>query len=215
MNIKKIMSIVLLGTMLISCGTAQTNNSNQQNNEPSVLGTIFGAITNKDALGNALNSIIGTDKPTENQLYGSWHYTQPGVAFTSKSALAKAGGEVAATQAKEKLKASYQSIGFRPNNTTIKLNSDKTFAIQLAGKTFNGTYTYHQNECKLDLQTFLITIPCYVKRTPKGMGFLMESKKLLTLFQTIASISGNSKLEMVGNISKNYEGIRIGFEMEK
>ena len=91
----------------------------------------------------------------------------------------------------------------------------QTFTIQLAGKTFQGSYIYHADECKLDLQTFLITLPCYVKRTPKGMSFLMESKKLLTLFQAIASISGNSKLETVGKISKNYDGIRMGFEMGK
>ena len=47
------------------------------------------------------------------------------------------------------------------------------------------------------------------------MSFLLESKKLLTLFQAIASISGDSKLETIGKISKNYDGIRMGFEMGK
>lgn len=200
---------------LMSCGSLQTDTAQVQKKETSTFGKILSAMTNGDALGNAFNSVIGLDKPTEAQLYGSWHYTQPGVAFTSKNALAKAGGEVAATQAKEKLKAPYQSVGFNARNTTLQLNKDKTFTIQLAGKTFQGSYTYHPDECKLDLQTFLITFPCYVKRTPKGMSFLLESKKLLTLFQAIASISGNSKLETIGKISKNYDGIRMGFEMGK
>ena len=84
---------------LMSCGSLQTDTTQTQKKETSTFGQILSAMTNGDALGNAFNSVIGLDKPTEAQLYGSWHYTQPGVAFTSKNALAKAGGEVAATQA--------------------------------------------------------------------------------------------------------------------
>lgn len=124
---------------LMGCGSLQTGSTQAQKKETSTFGQILSAITNGDALGNAFNSIIGLDKPTEAQLYGSWHYTQPGVAFTSRNALAKAGGEVAATQAKEKLKAAYQSIGFNAGNTTLQLNKGKTFTIQLAGKTFQGS----------------------------------------------------------------------------
>ena len=47
------------------------------------------------------------------------------------------------------------------------------------------------------------------------MSFLMESKTLLTIFQMVAAISGNNTIKMIGNISKNYDGIRIGFEMAK
>lgn len=83
---------------LMSCGSLQTNTTQTQKKETSTFGQILSAVTNGDALGNAFNSVIGLDKPTEAQLYGSWHYTQPGVAFTSKNALAKAGGEVAATK---------------------------------------------------------------------------------------------------------------------
>ena len=48
-----------------------------------------------------------------------------------------------------------------------------------------------------------------------GMSFLMESKKLLNLFQTLAAMSGNSTLQTMGDLSKNYDGVRIGLDTHK
>ena len=47
------------------------------------------------------------------------------------------------------------------------------------------------------------------------MSYLMESKKLLTILQTVSALSGNNTLQTVGDLSKNYDGIRMGFEMKK
>ena len=166
-------------------------------------------------LGSSVSSIIGLDKPAEQQLYGTWNYQQPSVAFTSKNLLAKAGGEVAATQIKNKLKPQYQYVGFNSVNTAFTLNPDKTFSAKFLGRTIGGTYEYEPTTCKLTFHFILLNLPCYVKRTAKGMAFLLESKKLLSLFRTAAIISGNDEMKIVGELSKNYEGIRIGFDMAK
>lgn len=44
---------------------------------------------------------------------------------------------------------------------------------------------------------------------------LFESKKVLTLFQTMAAVSGNRTAQVVGDISKNYDGVRVGFDLKK
>ena len=46
-------------------------------------------------------------------------------------------------------------------------------------------------------------------------GVLFESKKLLTLIQTMASLSGNTTVSTIGDLSKNYNGVRIGFDLKK
>ena len=47
------------------------------------------------------------------------------------------------------------------------------------------------------------------------MSFLLESKKLLSVLQTVSALSGNSTLQTVGELSRNYDGIRMGFEMRR
>ncbi|MBQ8048013.1 MAG: DUF4923 family protein [Prevotella sp.] len=216
----------LFSLATISCGSigtaalgsvlgAATGTTGTSNTGTDILGGVIGAVTNGDALGNILGSVLGTDKMTQERLYGTWKYSQPGVAFTSDQLLAKAGGEVAASQAKEKLKSYYTSVGITSANTVVTFNEDMTFTATIAGKSLSGTYTYDQSAGQVTMKTLLFTLPCYVKGSTTGMSLLFESKKLLTLLQTAAAISGNSTLNTVGDISKNYDGIRLGFDMSK
>jgi hypothetical protein len=61
----------------------------------------------------------------------------------------------------------------------------------------------------------LITINCYAKREYGGISLLFESKKLLNVLQVLAAMSGNSTVQKVGELSKNYEGVRLGFDMKQ
>lgn len=196
-----------LGTM--GTGTADPNATGN------ILGDVLGAITNGQTIGNILTSVIGIDKPSQADLIGAWRYTQPGVAFTSENLLAKAGGEVAATTAREKLASYYNGIGINGTNTTLQFTQDGSFSGKVAGKTISGTYTYDQNTCQLNLKTLLFSLPAYAKKTTSGISILFESKKLLTVMQTIAAVSGNSTLSSIGDLSKNYDGIRLGFDMSR
>ena len=61
----------------------------------------------------------------------------------------------------------------------------------------------------------LLTINCYAKRNANGIGLLFEASKLLTLLQTMAAMSGNTNIQAVGDISKTYDGLRVGFDFTK
>ena len=63
------------------------------------------------------------------------------------------------------------------------------------------------------MKTMLFTPSPYVKRTTAGMSMTLESKKLLTALQTIAAVSGNNTLQGIGQISTNFDGVRLGFDM--
>ena len=78
-----------------------------------------------------------------------------------------------------------------------------------------GTWSYDNSNQKITLKTLLFTIPVYAKRATSGMSFLLESKKLLSVLQTVSALSGNSTLQTVGELSRNYDGIRMGFEMRR
>ncbi len=200
------------GCGTLGSGTAATTSTASTG---SVLGSVIGAMSNGEAIGNVLTSVIGLDKLSQSQLIGTWRYNGPGCAFTSDNLLAKAGGEVAATQIEEKLEQQYSKLGFSSSNTYITFNQDGTFASKIDGKGFSGNYTYDASTGALTLKGLLLSLNGYAMRNGSGISMLFESKKLLSLLQTMAALSGNSTLSSIGEISKNYDGARLGFDMKK
>ena len=199
---------------LTSCGGLGTmRDTNTGSTTGNILGSIIGAATNGETISNILTSVIGLDKLSSRNLLGTWRYNGPGCAFTSENALAKAGGEVAATEVEQKLAAQYKKIGFNSQNTYLTFNQDGTFSAKIDGKPWNGQYTFDERTQSVNFSGFLLNLKGYVKREANDISVLFESRKVLSLLQTISAMSGNSTLSTIGDISKNYDGVRIGFDM--
>ena len=195
----KILMVAAVCLLATSCG-----NMNQ----------VLSAISNGSVV-NAIASVIGLDKVSAANLIGSWKYSGPGCAFTSENLLAKAGGEVAASQIEEKLLPYYQQVGISSGNTYITFNQDGTFSSKIAGTNFSGTYTFDEASQQIKLKGMLLSMNCYVKKETGGISILFEAKKLLTVLQTMSALSGNANLQTIGDLSKNYDGVRVGFDMKK
>lgn len=178
-------------------------------------GTFLQTIGSGGTVGNIFTSVIGLDKVSEKGLIGTWKYNGPGVAFTSENLLAKAGGEVAATKIEQELTPYFQQVGLSAQNTSVVFNEDKTFKATIAGKSFSGTWSFDEAQAKVTLQGLLLSVNCYAKREYGGIALLFESKKLLQVLQVLATLSGNQTAQKVGDLSKNYDGIRLGFDMKK
>ena len=175
---------------------------------------VLSAIQNGSVI-NAITSVIGLDKVSAQTLIGSWSYNGPGCAFTSENLLAKAGGEVVAAQIEGKILPYYQQIGISSGNTYITFNQDGTFSSKIAGTNFSGTFTFDEASQQIKLKGLLLSINCYTKRELNGISILFEAKKLLTVLQTMSALSGNSNLQTIGDLSKQYDGVRIGFDMKR
>ena len=192
----KIVLVVIACLMMTSCGQVMT------------------ALTNGSVV-NAITSVIGMDKVSARGLIGTWTYLGPGCAFTSENLLAKAGGEVAAAQIEEKLLPYYQQVGISSNNTYITFKEDGTFTSKIDGTPFSGNYTFDEATQKITLKGLLLSVNCYTKREISGISILFEAKKLLTVLQTMAALSGSKDMQAIGDLSKQYEGVRVGFDMKK
>ena len=195
----KTLAVAMLCLTAISCG-----NMNQ----------VLSAISN-GSVTNAITSVIGLDKVSASNLIGTWQYSGPGCAFTSENLLAKAGGEVAAGQIEEKLQPYYQQVNISSSNTVITFTEDGKFSSKIAGTPFSGTYTFDTATQQIKLKGLLFSVNCYAKKEVGGISILFEAKKLLTVLQTMAAMSGNANLETIGELSKNYDGVRVGFDMKK
>ena len=200
------MKKVILGFAAFAClAMASCGNMSQ----------MLGAMTNGTGVVNAISSVIGLDKVKAQNLIATWKYSGPGCAFTSKNLLAKAGGEVAAVQIEQKLLPYYQQVKISESNTYITFNENGTFSSKIAGTPFSGNYTFDEASQKITLKGLLLSVNCYAKKEANGISILFEAKKLLTILQTMSAMSGSKDLQTIGDLSKNYDGVRVGFDMKR
>lgn len=197
-----------VGVLAELLGYAGGNSSNTTGSTTSKVGSIVESI---------LDNVIGSTTFKKADLCAhTWKYKSPGCAFTSENLLAKAGGEIAAKKVEEKLSTYYQKAGFSSSNTYFKFNEDGTFNAKIDGKSWSGTYTFDEKTHAIDLKgRLLLSLNGFATKNTSGISILFESKKLLTIIQTLTALSGNTTLGTIGEISKNYDGIRVGFDLSK
>ena len=206
-------AIAVAAMMAVSCGTGFTTTGTGTGSTGSILGDVISGAVNGGAI-DAIASIIGATKMTQLSLQGNWKYSGPGCAFTSEKLLAKAGGEMVAAQIKQKLQPTYQTLGLSASNTFVQFNADNTFSASFGGKQFSGTYTFDPASSNVVLKSLLFNINCYAKKNTQGIALLFDASKLLTVLQMASAMSGNATLGTIGDLSKNYDGVRLGFDFK-
>jgi len=205
---KNILILATAALIVSSCGFGTTGTATGSQSSTTVA-------TAGGALGNILGSVLGLDKMTQANLVGTWSYNQPGCAFTSEQLLAQAGGEIAASQIKTKLQPTFQKVGINASNTQVTFSQDGTFTAKIAGKQWSGKYTFDESTSKVTMTGLLLNVNCYAKRNSNGIALLFEASKLLTLIQTMSALNGGSStLGTISDIAKNYNGLRVGFDMK-
>lgn len=210
---KKMMMVAVAALMLQGCGMTNpgVNGGSQMggtttNNSGSSIGS--------NALGGLLDLVVGSVKLSQADIIGTWSYVEPACAFTSENLLAKAGGSVAAKTVNEKLLPVYKSLHISSGNTQLTFNENGQFTGKIGGFPMSGTYTFDAANGLVKMKS-LTTFTAHLTRSTQGMNFTFESKKILTLLQTVSALSGNTSLSTIGDISKQFSGVRLGFAMKK
>lgn len=210
---KKMMMAAVAALMLQSCGMTNpgVNGGSQMggtttNNSGSSIGS--------NALGGLLDLVVGSVKLSQADIIGKWSYVEPACAFTSENLLAKAGGSVAAKTVNEKLLPVYKSLHISSGNTQLTFNENGQFTGKIGGFPMSGNYTFDAANGLVKMKS-LTTFTAHLTRSTHGMNFTFESKKILTLLQTVSALSGNTSLSTIGDISKQFNGVRLGFAMRK
>lgn len=210
---KKMMMAAVAALMLQGCGMTNpgVNGGSQMggtttNNSGSSIGS--------NALGGLLDLVVGSVKLSQTDIIGKWSYVEPACAFTSENLLAKAGGSVAAKTVNEKLLPVYKSLHISSGNTQLTFNENGQFTGKIGGFPMSGTYTFDATNGLVKMKS-LTTFTAHLTRSTHGMNFTFESKKILSLLQTVSALSGNTSLSTIGDISKQFSGVRLGFAMKK
>lgn len=149
-------------------------------------------------------------------LEGTWMYRSPACQFKSEELLQQAGGTVLANEMEKKLEAAYKKAGITAGNFSYTFKSDSTFVCQIGSKQLKGTYDYDTVSKKLTLTYYrLLKSEIQLSQTKEGIAMLYDADRLLKLVTLVSSISKSALLSGVSKVAEQYDGMLLGFEMEK
>jgi hypothetical protein len=170
-------------------------------------------------LGGVLSNVLSTDKVSTDDMVGTWTYSSPAVKFESENLLLKAGGTAASTTVQNKLAKYYKTLGF--TNMTLTVTSDKQFTLKSKRLSLSGTLEQGTNDGEIIFNfTALSTVPvgsytANVSISGSTMSFTFDASKLMTLVNTVSTYAGNSTLSTLNTLLQQYDGMKVGFTMNK
>lgn len=223
MNNRKISALILVVMMMVTnMAGAQSfedilnglrggkNNNNTENN-------VGGGST----LGNLIEGVFSKSDITVKDMMGVWSSNGPAVSFKSDNFLKKAGGLAASAAIEKELSKYYKQYGL--NGMTMIINADATFEMKINRLlTLKGNITQVEGEKGVFKFNFLAmgtmkigSLTTYVQKTSKSMDIMFDATKLKNLISAIAKFTGNKLATTLGTMLDSYEGLCVGFRMEK
>jgi hypothetical protein len=220
-------ALLIAAASFTSCGTTGSTSSTSS----SVLGTVAsgllsGTTTGSSSTGSTVASLAGlllnnllssSATLSQDNIVGTWTYSEPSCVFESENFLAKAGGAVASNKIESQLATQLNKVGIKKGSCTFTFNKDNTYTATIGGKTLSGTYTLDSSNKTIKM-TYLAGIG---SMTPKvslsgnTLSLLFESKKVLSLVQSVSKLSSNSTVSTLSSLLSNYSGMYVGMKMTK
>lgn len=171
-------------------------------------------------LGTVANNVLGSGKVTIADIEGQWAYVEPAVEFKSENLLKKAGGSVASTTVVDKLRPYYSKVGL--DNMTLDVDSVGNFKMAIKKISFSGTITERENAGEFVFNFKAMgkistgSLEAYISKTALGqIKLTFDASKLITLVNTIATVTGNSSMKTASAMLNSYDGLTAGFVLKK
>lgn len=168
---------------------------------------------NRKNVEKAVNAVTGKNTA---DMAGTWSFTGSAIEFKSDNLLQKAGGAVAATAAEKKLDELFAKAGIKAGQMTFTFNADSTFSTKVGRRNIKGKYSYNASTHKVNLKFVkLMGINAKMNCTSSNMDLLFESDKLLKLITFLSSKSSNATLKSISSLANSYDGMMLGFSLQK
>ncbi len=173
-------------------------------------------ILNFDAAQKVLNAVKQINALKFEDFWGTWQYQKPACQFKSDELLQKAGGIALAESLEKKLEAAYTKAGIVPGKFSYTFNSDSTFTTQMGKKKLKGTYSFDAASGILTMKYYsLFSSEIQVAKSGNTISLLFDADRLLKLVTLLSNYSKNTALNAMGKVASQYDGMLLGFDMDK
>ena len=173
-------------------------------------------ILNSDAAQKVLNAVKQINALKIEDFWGTWQYQKPACQFKSDELLQKAGGIASAESLEKKLETAYTKAGIVPGKFSYTFNSDSTFTTQMGKKKLKGTYSFDAASGILTMKYYsLFSSEIQVAKSGNTISLLFDADRLLKLVTLLSNYSKNTALNALGKVASQYDGMLLGFDMDK
>ncbi len=206
---KTIFKTIIIASALCLAGNAASAQT---------LKDILGKAANSSAVSDIVEKVTGIDI-SKGDIKGTWNYTGSAVKLESTDLIKSAAAGVAATQVEKKLDEYLEKAGLKTGTFSFTFNEDNTFRTTVKGKSFNGTYTLSEDGNTINLKygkslgSTGITATASINNST--FELLFKADKLLELIGKLTASTSNTTLKTIGTLAGQYEGMKIGLELQK
>lgn len=173
--------------------------------------------SSKSILNNILNKVTQSSDVKAEDLTGKWNYQGSACNFESSNILNKMGGTVAASQVENQFDNYLSKIGVKEGVGVFSFNSDHTYTADLGKVNLSGDYTLNESSKEITL-TYLkgmAKVNGTVEKSGNNLKLLFDADNLLKLLKTASSVTDNSTLKAITSITDTYDGVQLGFDLQK
>lgn len=176
------------------------------------------AATNSDNGGNlikSLTTIFSSNKQAnDNNIVGTWSYSEPAIVLNSGNFLTNAAYKVAANKVENKIQTYLSQYGITPGTFTMTFNADGTFSETLKGKTMKGTWKIQDQKLLLTVGK-MKAVKITTQISGKEMQLVTDATKLLQMFQSFGAKSSNSNIKTAASLLKGAKEMQAGITLKK
>lgn len=199
---KKILAVVFFSLLALSFQTKAQSLSD---------------LLNKDNISKAVSAVSGAVGASSKQdIVGTWSYSGSAVELKSSNILQNVGGAVATSTIEKSLDKQFTKVGIQKGISTFTFAADSTFTITMKSKTQTGTYSIDASGEKIDL-VFLgsKSVTANLNKSGNTMTLTFDADKIVTAVSYISKLTNNSSLNTIDTLLKSYDGVMVGFELQK
>ena len=177
-------------------------------------------LLNSQVVKDVVTSVTRGRKLTAANLTGTWRYVNPALQLKHDGALMNVAGTAATSELEGKLKDFLARAGVQEGLFGYVFAEDSTFTSDLKGVKLKGTYEAHEAEGMVTLRYKVakwdaLSLTADVVLTGERLTLLFEADKLLDFLAKVSSISGGTVMQAVNKLATTYEGLMLGFDLEK
>ena len=164
---------------------------------------------------NTLTTIFSSNKQAnENNIVGTWAYSEPAIVLNSGNFLTNTAYKVAANKVEKKLQTYLSQYGITPGTFSITFNADGTCVKTLKGKSAKGTWKIQDQKLLLTIGK-IKTVKITTQISGNEMQLVTDATKLLQMFQSFGANSSNSNIKTVASLLKGVKEMQAGITMKK
>lgn len=177
-------------------------------------------LVNSSTVKNAVTAVTGGSAITTESLEGTWTYSSPAIQLEGDNALKNVAGSVVTSEAESQLKEYCEKIGIVEGQFNYVFNSDGSFTSALKKSTLKGTYTVNSDDKTVELSYTIAgksakRITAQATLSGSELALLFDADKLLSLLNTLSSVSGSTSLSAINSLASQYDNVLIGFNLKK